>query len=167
MIQVYTGDGKGKTTAALGLSLRAAGAGKNVYIGQFIKGKHYSELSALKKFKNVKVEQFGRGCFIKKSPSKIDLILARKGLEKIKKIIAQGKFDVIILDEANVALDLGLLETKEVTDIIRAAPRETEIVLTGRNAPRQIIAVSDLVSHIKDVRHYYRNGIRCRRGIEF
>jgi cob(I)alamin adenosyltransferase len=95
------------------------------------------------------------------------LILARKGLEKIKKIIAQGKFDVIILDEANVALDLGLLETKEVTDIIRAAPRETEIVLTGRNAPRQIIAVSDLVSHIKDVKHYYRNGIRCRRGIEF
>jgi len=167
MIQVYTGNGKGKTTVALGLSLRAAGAGQNVFIGQFIKGKCYSELSALKKFKNIKVEQFGRGCFIKKSPAKIDFALAQKGLNKIKKVIAQGKFGLIVLDEVNVALDLGLLNSKEVIETLKAAPKKTEIVLTGRNAPAQIIKIADLVSSIQEIKHYYRSGVKCRRGIEF
>jgi cob(I)alamin adenosyltransferase len=167
MIQVYTGTGKGKTTAALGLCLRAAGAGMRIYVCQFIKGRAYSELSSLKKFRNIKVEQFGRGCFIRKSPGKTDITLAEKGLEKINKIINDNEFDLIVLDEANVALDLGLLKTKRIVDILKAAPKKTEIVLTGRNAPKEIIRLADLVSYIKEVKHYYRRGVKCRRGIEF
>ena len=104
MIQVYTGNGKGKTTAALGLAVRAAGAGLNVYIGQFAKGRNYSELTILKKLKNIKIEQFGRRCFIKVKPDSLDIELACKGLDKLKKAILSKKFHLIILDEINIAL---------------------------------------------------------------
>jgi len=167
MIQVYTGKGKGKTTAALGLCLRAAGAGLNVYLCQFIKGRFYNELRALKKFKNIKVEQFGSGCFIKKAPTSSDIALAQKGLDKVKKIIAQNKYDLIILDEINVALDLRLLDLAEVIKVIKPAPKEKELVLTGRNAPGGIIKIADLVSEVKEVKHYYKRGVRARKGIEF
>ncbi|MCX5710975.1 MAG: cob(I)yrinic acid a,c-diamide adenosyltransferase [Candidatus Omnitrophica bacterium] len=167
MIQVYTGKGKGKTTAALGLCLRAAGAGLNVYLCQFIKGKFYNELRALKKFKNIKVEQFGRGCFIKKAPSSKDLALAKKGVDKVRKLLAQNKHNIIILDEINVALDLGLLDLAEVIKVIKSAPKETELVLTGRNAPAGILKIADLISEIKETRHYFKKGVKARKGIEF
>jgi cob(I)alamin adenosyltransferase len=167
LIQVYTGNGKGKTTAALGLSLRAAGAGLRVYIGQFIKGKKYSELNALKKIKNIKLEQFGSGCFIKKSPSKKDVELARKGFEKIKKIIAGGLYDVVVLDEINIVLKLKLLELRDVIGLIEKTPKNLELILTGRGAPRQILNIADLVSEIKEVKHYFRKGVKARKGIEF
>ena len=167
MIQVYTGNGKGKTTAALGLALRAAGAGLKIYIGQFIKGKRYSELNALKKFKNIKIEQFGRICFIKKSPAKKDIELARDGLEKIKKIIAQNKYDILILDEINIALKLNLLELKDVIEIIKDAPKRLELILTGRFAHPNILKAADLVSEIKEVKHYFKKGIKARKGIEY
>ncbi len=119
MIQVYTGNGKGKTTAALGLALRAAGAGFKVYLGQFCKGKYYSELKALKKIKNITVEQFGSNCFIKKRPGPKDIALAKKGLKKIKKIISKGGYDVVVLDEINIALRLNLLALKDILEIIK------------------------------------------------
>lgn len=167
LIQVYTGKGKGKTTAALGLALRAVGAGLKVYIGQFIKGKYYSELNALKKLKNIKVEQFGRGCFIKKIPTAQDLTLARKGLEKVKKIISLKTYDMVILDEVNIALKLKLLELDAVTELLKKTPKNLELVLTGRNAHPKILKLADLVSEIKEVKHYYRKGIKARRGIEY
>ncbi len=166
MIQVYTGNGKGKTTAAMGLALRAAGAGFKVYICQFAKGHLCSEHKALKKIKNIKVEQFGRDCFIRHKPGQADIELSRQGLEKAKKVIAGKKYRLIILDEINVALKLGLVSLKEVLDLIKHTPDGIELVLTGRDAPAQINKVADLVSDIKDLKHYYLKGIKARRGIE-
>jgi cob(I)alamin adenosyltransferase len=167
LIQVYTGNGKGKTSAALGLALRAAGAGLRVYIGQFIKGRDYSELNALRKIKNIKVEQFGRGCFIKKSPAKKDIELAKRGLEKIKKIISQRIFDMVILDEINIALRLELLELKDIIGLIKKTPEKIELVLTGRYAHPDILKIADLISEIKEVKHYFKKGVKARKGIEF
>jgi cob(I)alamin adenosyltransferase len=166
MIQVYTGNGKGKTTAALGLSLRAAGAGLKVYIGQFIKKGNYCELKALKKIKNIKAEQFGRGCFIRKSPTKADRELAQKGFRRIKKIIEGKNYDVVILDEVNVALKVGLLDLRDLLKLLHSSPKKTELILTGRYAHPRVIKAADLVSEIKEVKHYYRKGTKSRIGIE-
>jgi cob(I)alamin adenosyltransferase len=166
MIQIYTGNGKGKTTAALGLAVRAVGAGLKVFIGQFCKGKTYSELNILKKIEGIKVEQFGRRCFIKKTPTSTDIKLARDGLEKIKNIMAKRTYKVIILDEINIALHLHLLKIDDVLALIKSAPKNIEIILTGRYAPRRILEIADLASEIKEIRHYYKKGLRARRGIE-
>ncbi|MCM8781137.1 MAG: cob(I)yrinic acid a,c-diamide adenosyltransferase [Candidatus Omnitrophica bacterium] len=167
MIQVYTGNGKGKTTAALGLALRAAGAGFRVFIGQFCKGRTYSELKSLRKIGNIKVEQFGRRCFIKKNPDATDKELARQGFERIKMIIKEGFYNIVILDEINIALRYKLLDLDEVLELIKNTPKQVELVFTGRFAPKRIIDVADLVSWIRDVKHYYKKGIKARRGIEF
>ena len=167
MIQVYTGNGKGKTTAALGLAVRAAGAGLKVFIGQFAKGRDYSELSVLKKIKNIKVGQFGSACFIKKIPDKKDIALAESGLERIKKIIDKRIYDVVILDEINIAIKLKLLKLKDIIGLIKTSPKKTELVLTGRYAHPKIIKIADLVSEVKDIKHYYKKGTKARRGIEF
>jgi cob(I)alamin adenosyltransferase len=166
LIQIYTGNGKGKTTAALGLAIRAAGARKKVYICQFIKGKPYSELRCLKKINNIIVQQFGRGCFIKKEPSRVDVELAQKGFDKVKHLVKSKKFDLIILDEINCAIDVNLIKTSDVLELINNTPRTIELVLTGRNAPRALIAAADLVTEMREVKHYYRKGIKARAGIE-
>jgi cob(I)alamin adenosyltransferase len=167
MIQVYTGNGKGKTSAALGLAIRAAGAGLKIYIGQFLKRNDSSELNSLKKISNIKVEQFGSKCFIKSEPTKKDRKLAKKGLIKVKEILTRKLFDVVILDEINVALNLKLISQKEVIELINNVPKKTELVLTGCNAPGKIKKIADLVSEIKEVKHYYKSGIKARRGIEY
>jgi len=167
LIQVYTGNGKGKTTAALGLAIRAVGAGLKVFIGQFIKGRNYSEINAFKKIKNIKIEQFGRHCFIEREPNKKDIALARSGLERVRKIISIGIYDMVILDEVNVALKLGLLKLEDVISLIKNTSKKTELVLTGRNAHPEILKIADLVSEIKDKKHYYKKGQKARKGIEF
>ena len=167
MIQVYTGSGKGKTTAAFGQALRAVGAGLKVFIGQFVKGKNYSELKALKKIKNIKIEQFGRGCFIKREPNKKDIELARIGLERVRKIISIGIYDMVILDEITVALKLGLLKLGDIISLIKNTSKKTELILTGRNAHPEILKIADLVSEIKDRKHYYKKGVKARKGIEY
>ncbi|MDD5130494.1 MAG: cob(I)yrinic acid a,c-diamide adenosyltransferase [Candidatus Omnitrophica bacterium] len=166
MIQVYTGNGKGKTTAALGLALRASGAGLKVYIGQFLKGRCYSEIKALKK-NRIKVEQFGRSCFIKKSPEKLDVQMALSGLKRINEIILAKKYHVVILDEINVAVKLGLIPLADLLELIKDVPKNIELVLTGRDAHLKLVKSADLVSQIKEVKHYYAKGIKARRGIEF
>ncbi len=166
MIQVYTGNGKGKTTAALGLAVRAAGNGLKVYIAQFAKGKIYGELKALKKIKNIKIEQFGANCFIKNSPSRKDMELAKAGLMKIKKVLLKRTYDVIILDEINIALKLGLLEKGEVVRLLKKAPKNLELILTGRYAPPEILKIADLITEMKEIKHYFARGIKARRGIE-
>jgi cob(I)alamin adenosyltransferase len=167
VIQIYTGKGKGKTTAALGLALRAAGAGMKVYIGQFIKSGGYSELKALKKFKNIKVEQFGRGCFIKGEPAKKDIDLAAAGLKKSRQVIASKKYGLVILDEINIALKLKLLKLDEVVELVKKTPAKIELVLTGRSCYFQLIKLADLVSEVKEKKHYYKKGVKARKGIEY
>jgi len=167
LIQVYTGNGKGKTTAALGLALRAAGAGLKVYIMQFAKGRRYSEMLSLKKIKNVRLEQCGRSCFITRTVTKKDLESARAGLKKAREAIARRIYDMVILDEINIALKLKILKLSDVTAILKEAPESVELVLTGRYAHPQIIRLSDLTSEIKEVKHYFRRNIPARKGIEF
>ncbi|MDD5156071.1 MAG: cob(I)yrinic acid a,c-diamide adenosyltransferase [Candidatus Omnitrophica bacterium] len=167
MIQVYTGNGKGKTTAALGLALRACGAGMKIYICQFLKGQEYCELLALKKFKNIKIEQFGTGCFVRKSPTQKDIALAKEALRRINEILKGKEYGVVILDEINVALSLNLLKLNDVTRLLRTAPTKIELILTGRNAHPQILKLADLVSEIKEVKHYFRKGVKARKGIEY
>lgn len=167
MIHIYTGNGKGKTTAALGLAIRAAGAGLKIFIGQFLKGRKYSELNSLKKIKNINIEQFGNKCFLKEKPKAQDIILAKKGLAKIKKVIKSKKFDIVILDEVNIALHLGLLGIQELIDVIKSSPRNVELILTGRYAHPQLIKLADYVTEMKEIRHPFRKKISGRRGIEF
>jgi len=167
MIQIYTGDGKGKTTAALGLAIRAAGAGLRVYIGQFMKGRPYSELKMLKKIPNIRFQQFGTACFIKRKVRKRDVELANRGLKQIEKIVARRLYDLIILDEINVALHFGLVGLNQIIRLLKSAPKDVELVLTGCRANPRILKLADLVSEIKDVKHYYKKGIKARRGIEF
>lgn len=167
MIQVYTGNGKGKTTAAFGLALRAAGAGLNVYIGQFVKGRCYSEIKALKKIDKIKIEQFGRRCFIKKSPEKIDQQMALAGLKRSNEIIFTRKYRIVILDEVNIAVKLKLISLSGLLELIKYTPKQIELVLTGRYAHPEIIKLADLVSEVKEKKHYYAQGIKARRGIEF
>jgi cob(I)alamin adenosyltransferase len=167
MLQVYTGNGKGKTTAALGLALRASGAGLNVYIGQFAKGRNYNELKALKKIDNIRVEQFGRRCFIKKTPEKIDIQMAQAGLKRLNEIISARKYRVVILDEVNIAVKLKLIPLSGLLELIKHTPKNIELVLTGRYAHPEIVRLADLVSQVKEVKHYYAKGVKARPGIEF
>ncbi len=168
-IQVYTGKGKGKTTAALGLALRAAGHDMRVYIGQFLKGQLYGELlSAKKLLPLIKIEQFGRKGFIHvtKNPDEEDKQRAKKGLKRCLDAMLSRQYRIIILDEINVALYFNLLDEKEVHEFLDKKPPETEIVLTGRYAPSSILKRADLVTEMKEKKHYFAKGVRARDGIE-
>ena len=166
-VHVYTGNGKGKTTAALGLALRASGAGLKIFIQQFAKSKDCSENKALRKIKNVTVSQCGNGPFIIGKPKISDVQCARRGLELANKIISAGKHDLVILDEINVAMKIGLVGKDEVMDMIKKKPRDLELVLTGRDCPKKIKDAADLVTEMKEVCHPYARGIKARRGIEY
>jgi cob(I)alamin adenosyltransferase len=166
-IHVYTGDGKGKTTAALGLALRAAGAGLHVFIAQFMKRGDYSEIKALERFGDcVTVEQYGLGRFIRGNPDPEDIGAARKGIERVRAIFAAGRHQLVILDEANVAAACGLFSPVDLLDLLNAKPDGVEVVLTGRNAAPEITARADLVTEMKMVKHYYQQGVSARTGIE-
>ena len=166
-IQVYTGDGKGKTTAALGLALRAAGAGLKVFIGQFAKGAEYSEIKALHQLsENITLRQYGRHCFINEKPAEEDIRLARNGLLEMQSVIQSGAYDLVILDEANIAVYFNLFSIDELLDAIQKRPEQVEIVVTGRKADPRLIAVADLVTEMQEVKHYYNQGVAARRGIE-
>jgi len=166
-IQVYTGNGKGKTTAALGLAIRAAGAGLKVFIAQFIKMGDYSEIKALKRFNDlITLEQFGTGRFIKDKPSASDIEAARKGLNKIKAVFASNHHDVVIMEEANVAAKLGLLSVEDILEIMVEKPKDVELVITGRGADSRIIERADLVTEMKEIKHYFQKGVKARIGIE-
>ena len=166
-VQVYTGDGKGKTTAAIGLAVRASGAGLKVFIAQFIKQGDYSEIKTLRKLSDmITVEQYGMGRFVDGKPTKEDFDIAEEGLQRARQVMLSGKFDIIILEEANVAVKYGLIPVQELIDLITAKPESVEIVITGRNASPLILDKADLVTEMKPVKHYYNNGVRARLGIE-
>ncbi|VEN73647.1 Cob(I)yrinic acid a,c-diamide adenosyltransferase [Candidatus Desulfarcum epimagneticum] len=165
--QVYTGNGKGKTTASLGLSLRAAGAGLKVYIAQFAKMGDYSEIKALERFPDlITIEQFGLGKFIKGKPSEKDIASAKTGLEKAKAALSSGEYDVVILEEANVAVTCGLFDVQTLLDIVETKPDHVELLITGRGAAPEIIEKADLVTEMKEIKHYFSKGVNARTGIE-
>ncbi|MDX9833958.1 MAG: cob(I)yrinic acid a,c-diamide adenosyltransferase [Desulfobulbus sp.] len=166
-VQVYTGDGKGKTTAALGLALRAAGAGLRVYFGQFVKNADYSEIKALERLSDcITVRQFGRGCFLLTEPAQEDREAARQALDGISVALASGDYDLVVADEANVAVALGLIEAADLVALIDQRPPQVELVLTGRGAPDAVLARADLITEMRCVRHYYDQDVLARKGIE-
>ncbi len=169
LIQVYTGDGKGKTTAALGLALRAAGHGLRVYIVQFMKGwPHYGELVALRHQPNITLTQFGRPDFVdKQNPDPQDVELAQQALRHSLDVLLGGAYDVVILDEINVALDYGLVSLEQVLSLIESKPPYVELLLTGRNARPEILAQADLVTEMRQVKHPHATGLRARKGVEY
>jgi len=167
-IHVYTGDGKGKTTAAIGLSLRAAGAGKKVFIGQFVKGKPYNENEFIRKnIPQIIIRQYGRGCFIKSEPQKEDIEAAQKGLKEIENILRNESYDLIVLDEVNIATYYKLIAVEDLIDLLKSKPAHSEIVLTGRKADPAILEIADLVTEMKEIKHYYNSGVDAREGIEY
>ncbi len=165
-IQVYTGNGKGKTTASLGLAVRAAGAGLNVFIVQFLKKGDYSEIKALSKFENIRIEQYGLGKFVKGKPSEDDLAAGHAGYLRLCELLKAGTHDVIIAEEANVALMCGLISEKELLALMDMKPDNVELVITGRGATQKIIEHADLVTEMKEIKHYYKQGVTARVGIE-
>jgi len=165
-IQVYTGNGKGKTTAALGISLRSLCAGNKVFFGQFMKGQNYSELKAPEYFKNFKMEQFGEPTFIKGKPSEKDIEDAQMGLARMKEVLASGEYDIVVFDEINTSLFFHLIEVEQVLAVLDLKPKKTEVILTGRYAPQEIMDRADLVTEMKEIKHYYNAGVGARVGIE-
>ena len=168
LIQVYTGDGKGKTTAALGLALRAAGRGMKVLIIQFMKKWDYGELHSLKLIPLITLKTFGTKEFIYKGKAKkIDYEEAEKAFSFGVEGVKSGNYDLVIFDELNMALYYELLDLKEVIKKIKEKPENVEVVITGRKAPQEIIEIADLVTEMREVKHPYQKGVEARKGIEF
>ncbi|GBE31159.1 MAG TPA: cob(I)yrinic acid a,c-diamide adenosyltransferase [Nitrospirae bacterium] len=167
-IQVYTGNGKGKTTAALGLAVRAAGAGLSVFIAQFIKRRQCSEHTALEKFDDlIVVKQYGNGFLKGRQANDSDIDSARKAIADVKEALFCGKHGLVILDEINIAIHYGLVNIDEILDMMDSKPSDVEIVLTGRYADRRIREKADLVTEMNCVKHYLEKGVRARPGIEY
>ncbi len=166
-VQVYTGDGKGKTTAALGLALRAAGAGWRVLFAQFAKGMASSELAAIELLScSITVRQFGRACGVDREPGQVDADGTEQGFMECKEAAASGEYKLVILDEANVAVAFGLLRLNDLVQLIDCKPRSVELVITGRWAHQRVIERADLVTEMQEIKHYYRQGVLARTGIE-
>ena len=169
LTQVYTGDGKGKTSAAFGLALRAVGRGLKVYVIQFIKGGFdYGELYVVKHLPNFKLKAFGRGKFVTDvPPTEDDVKLAKEAFELAREVVSSGEYDVVVLDEINVALHLKLIGVEEVVDLIRSKPKHVELVLTGRYVSPEVVELADLVTEMKEIKHPYTKGVPPRKGIEY
>ena len=169
LIQIYTGNGKGKTTAALGLALRAAGSGLRTFIGQFMKGSPYGEQDALRHLEPlIIIEQFGdRGHVHCGEPSPKQIAQAQAGLKRIEQVLHSGQFDIIVMDEINIACYFELLPVPKVLCVLKNRPSNVEIVLTGRHAPAEFLELADLVTEMVQVRHPYQKGLLARQGIEF
>jgi cob(I)alamin adenosyltransferase len=168
LIQIYTGDGKGKTTAAIGQAIRACGHGARVMMIQFMKGREYGELKCARKLDHFEILQFGRDEFVSRTnPDQVDIDLARHGFEKAREVIKNGRHDVLILDEINVAIDFGLLQVEDVVELLKGKPAQMEVILTGRKAPRELMDMANLVTEMRELRHPYQQGIEMRKGIDY
>ena len=169
LIQVYTGNGKGKTTAALGLALRALGHGMKVLIIQFMKGKtDYGEQEAAARYApHLTIIRAGREAFVSKAkPDPLDVKLAQEGFSIAKKAVQNKEHDIIILDEINLAIDYGLLPLSDLLNVIDSKPETVELILTGRNAHPKVLEKADLVTEMVERKHYYKRGMPARKGIE-
>jgi cob(I)alamin adenosyltransferase len=170
LVLINTGTGKGKTTAAFGLALRALGQGFNVLILQFLKGRaNIGEITALTRTGlPVEIKQFGRDVFFKsRTCEPIDVYLATRGLASFRKAMASGRYDLIVLDEIIMAIDFGLLQLQDVKKAIAQKPPELHLILTGRNAPAGLIEVADLVTEMREIKHPFSQGVAAQKGIEY
>lgn len=169
LIQVYTGTGKGKTTAALGQAMRAAGQGLKVYIIQFMKGwPYYGELDTVGHHPNITLKQYGRPDYVDKdSPEPIDIEMAQDAVRHACEVLTSGQYSLVILDEINVALEWKLISLDSVIRLLDAKPENVELILTGRYAHPEIIARADLVTEMHEIKHPYQKGVVSRRGIEY
>jgi cob(I)alamin adenosyltransferase len=168
-VQVYTGNCKGKTTAALGLALRGAGYGLKTHIGQFMKGQQYGELEAAKMMEPyITIEQYGRPGWVhvKDPAANEDVELAQKGLERSKKAMRSGEYDIVVLDEINTAYHFHLISLEDMMELILEKPEGVELVFTGRYAPQELITEADLVTEMTEIKHYFHKGVQARNGIE-
>lgn len=167
-VQLYTGDGKGKTTASIGLAVRAVGHGMRVAVVQFLKGRFYGELAAAGLMDGLTIEQYGRDEFVDpENPEPVDVELAEKGWARAEELAADEGIDMLILDEINVVVSFGLISVEKVVDFIKRKPRGLELLLTGRYAPDELIELADTVTEMREIRHHYRGGIKARKGIEY
>jgi cob(I)alamin adenosyltransferase len=169
-IQVYTGDGKGKTTCALGLALRAVGHGLKVYMVQFMKGRETGEarVAAARLAPDMTLRYFGRpGLVNLRTPDPADLALVREAWDLARQVILAGEHALVILDEITLALTFNLLPQEEVLQVLRQRPPGVEVVLTGRQAPPELVELADLVTEMRPIKHYYEAGVKARPGIEW
>ncbi|MDD2585865.1 MAG: cob(I)yrinic acid a,c-diamide adenosyltransferase [Syntrophomonadaceae bacterium] len=169
LVMVITGNGKGKTTAAFGQALRAVGQGYRVCIIQFMKGRKYGEVLAIEKhLPGITFYQFGLDSFVMRdNPAPVDVELARQGFEKAKEVIGSGEYNMVILDEINVAVDFNLIPEEEMLSLTRSKPAELDLLLTGRYASDKLKEIADLVSEVTEIKHHYNAGIKDRAGIEY
>ncbi len=169
LVIVITGNGKGKTTSAFGQALRAVGQGYKVFIMQFMKGRDYGEYVAAEKYlPRLTVRRSGLDSFVMRdNPAPVDIELARQGFEIAKKAILSEKYDMVILDEINVAVDFKLIPLSDVLDLISNRPASVDLILTGRYAPKALIKLADTVSEVKEIKHHYAAGVKDRAGIEY
>jgi cob(I)alamin adenosyltransferase len=166
-VQIYTGDGKGKTTAALGLALRAAGHGMSTYVGQFMKGQPYGELDALRDHPLITIEQYGDvRCIHREEVTPEHVAQAHRGLAQAREAMRSCQYDIVVLDEVNVTVWFGLLTVEEVLAFLDERPPHVEVILTGRRAPQELIERADLVTEMREIKHYYQQGVEARKGIE-
>ncbi|MBT8406363.1 MAG: cob(I)yrinic acid a,c-diamide adenosyltransferase [Deltaproteobacteria bacterium] len=166
-VQVYTGNGKGKTTAAIGLAVRALGAGWRVFIAQFLKTGNYSEHKALARFSDLlTIKTYGRNVFIRGTPEDEDIRLAQEAMQEIAASVASEQYRLVVLDEANVAIHYGLIRVEQILDLFDQSPKGIEFVITGRHADPRLIARADLVTEMQEVKHYYQQGVKARVGVE-
>ncbi|QOR35901.1 cob(I)yrinic acid a,c-diamide adenosyltransferase [Clostridium sp. 'deep sea'] len=169
LVLVYTGNGKGKTTASLGLGFRAAGQGFNVFMIQFMKGQGKTgELNSVEKFNNFTIEQAGRPNFVNQvAPDPMDVNAAREGFKRATEKAMSGEIDVLIMDEINVAMNYDLVDIEDVLHFLKTKPEKLHIVMTGRGFPEELIDYVDMVSEVKEIKHHYNNGVPATKGIEF
>ena len=169
LVFVYTGDGKGKTTAAMGQALRAIGHGLKVLVIQFMKGKKYGEVLAAEKYlPGITICQSGLDSFVmRNNPAPVDVELAQQGLNMARQALTSGEYQMVILDEINVAMDFGLIPVGDVADMIRSKAPAVDLILTGRYAPPEIVDLADTVCEVHEIKHHYAKGIKERAGIEF
>jgi cob(I)alamin adenosyltransferase len=169
LVMLITGNGKGKTTSSFGQALRAIGQGYSVCILQFMKGRKYGEVIAGEKYlPGLRIYQFGLDSFVmRNNPAPVDVEMARQGLEKAKEIIASGEYNMVILDEINVAVDFKLIPEEEVLNMVKNKPAELDLLLSGRYASDKLKEIADLVSEVNEIKHHYNAGIKDRAGIEY
>jgi len=167
-VHVYTGNGKGKTTAAIGLALRSLGAGKRVYVAQFIKGRASGEIEALRAhFPEAEIECFGLGRFVRGAPSEKDIEAAQRGMHRLRQVLTSGEHHVVVAAELNGAIRAGLIPLDQVLDLLAVRPDHVELVITGRNAHARLMQKADLVTEMRNLKHYLDKGVPAREGIEY
>jgi cob(I)alamin adenosyltransferase len=169
MIHIYTGNGKGKTTAALGIALRAVGHGLKVIMIQFMKGKiDYGELKSAGQLSNFTIEQYGRPDFVNPdNPDKEDIRLANEAFARVRQVTMSCEYDIVILDEVNVAVNYGLIKSKDVIDLFDRKPSKVTLVLTGRRMPEEFAQYADVITECREIKHYFSKGVQAQKGLEY